>query len=44
MVLNNGIEFAATYFIMLLSLLFTGGGRYSSLDYWLARRAGLAPT
>ena len=37
-VLNNGIEFAATYFIMLLSLLFTGGGRYTSIDYWLSRR------
>jgi uncharacterized membrane protein YphA (DoxX/SURF4 family) len=34
-ILNNGIEFAATYLIMLLSLLFTGGGRYTSLDYWL---------
>ena len=34
-VLKNGIEFAATYFIMLLSLLFTGGGRFTSLDYWL---------
>lgn len=34
-VLNNGIEFAATYFIMLLSLFFTGAGRYASLDYWL---------
>ncbi len=36
-VLNNGIEFAATYFIMLLSLLFFGGGRYVSVDYWLRR-------
>ncbi len=36
-VLNNGIEFAATYFVMLLSLLFTDAGRYVSLDYWLAR-------
>jgi uncharacterized membrane protein YphA (DoxX/SURF4 family) len=36
-ILNNGIEFAATYFIMLLSLLFTGGGRFVSLDYWLGR-------
>ncbi len=36
-VLNNGIEFAATYFVMLLSLLFSGGGRYFSLDYWLKR-------
>jgi len=34
-ILNNGIEFAATYFIMLLSLLFTGGGRYLSADYWI---------
>lgn len=37
-VLNNGIEFAATYFIMLLVLLFTGGGRYVSIDYWLAAK------
>ncbi|MEJ6744348.1 MAG: hypothetical protein QNK66_06150 [Porticoccaceae bacterium] len=27
LVLNNGIEFAATYLIMLLSLIFTGDGR-----------------
>lgn len=37
-VLNNGIEFAVTYLIMLLSLFFTGAGRYVSLDYWLRRR------
>lgn len=37
-VLNNGIEFAATYFIMLLTLFFIGGGRYVSLDDWIARR------
>ena len=37
-VLNNGIEFAATYFVMLLALFFIGGGRYVSADYWLARR------
>ena len=36
-ILNNGIEFAVTYLIMLLSLLFTGGGRYVSLDYYLPR-------
>ena len=36
-ILNNGIEFAATYFIMLLSLLFTGGGRYTSADHWIGR-------
>lgn len=39
-VLNSGIEFAATYFIMLLSLFFTGAGRYFSVDYWLGRRYG----
>ena len=35
-ILNNGIEFAATYFIMLLSLFFTGAGRFISIDYWIA--------
>jgi len=29
---------AATYLIMLLSLLFSGGGRWMSLDYWIAKR------
>jgi len=37
-VLNNGIEFAATYFIMLLALLIIGAGKYASLDYWIAKR------
>lgn len=37
-VLNNGIEFAATYFIMLLALFFIGGGKYLSIDYWVARQ------
>ncbi len=32
--LNNGIEFATTYFIMLLMLFFYGAGRYLSIDYW----------
>ena len=36
-VLNNGIEFAATYFIMLLALFFIGAGRYTSIDYYLSR-------
>lgn len=36
-ILNNGIEFAATYFIMLLALLFVGGGRFVSFDYYLER-------
>ena len=35
---NNGIEWAATYFIMLATLFFLGGGRYFSLDYWIRRR------
>ena len=34
-ILNNGIEFAVTYLIMLFSLLFTGGGRFTSVDYYL---------
>ena len=37
-ILNNGIEFAVTYLIMVLTLLFTGGGRYTSVDHWLAAR------
>ncbi|BDX08587.1 DoxX family protein [Planctobacterium marinum] len=37
-ILNNGVEFAATYFIMLLTLFFIGGGKYVSVDYWLQRR------
>lgn len=36
-ILNNGMEFAVTYAIMLLSLFFTGGGRYVSADYWLMK-------
>ena len=36
-VLNNGIEFAATYFVMLLALLFLGGGRFVSVDWYLGR-------
>ena len=39
--LNNGIEFAMTYFIMLLVLFFQGAGRFLSVDYWIERR--LAP-
>ena len=38
----NGLHdvpgFAATYLIMLLSLLFTGGGRFTSVDYWISQR------
>jgi len=35
---NNGIEWAVTYFIMLLALFFMGGGKYFSVDYWLRKR------
>jgi putative oxidoreductase len=38
-VLNNGIEFAATYFVMLLLLVVYGAGRWCSLDYWLNAKA-----
>lgn len=41
-VLNNGIEFSITYFVMCLTLLFTGAGRYVSIDYWIARYQGRA--
>lgn len=34
-ILNNGMEFAITYLIMLLPLLFYGAGNYVSLDYYL---------
>lgn len=36
-ILNNGIEFGVIYLLMLFSLLFTGGGRFTSVDYFLAR-------
>jgi len=36
-ILNNGIEFAATYLIMLITLFFVGAGRYLSVDDWIRR-------
>lgn len=36
-ILNNGVEFAATYAVMLLSLFFIGGGRFVSVDYWIPK-------
>ncbi|UJF23342.1 HvfX family Cu-binding RiPP maturation protein [Shewanella sp. OMA3-2] len=36
-ILNNGIEFAITYLLMLLALLFIGGGRFVSVDYYIQR-------
>jgi len=35
--LNSGIEFAAIYLAMLVALMVLGGGRYLSLDFYLAR-------
>lgn len=35
---NSGIEWAATYFIILLALFVTGGGKFISVDYWLAKK------
>ena len=36
-IINNGVEFAVTYLVMLLALIKMGGGRFVSLDYWLVR-------
>jgi uncharacterized membrane protein YphA (DoxX/SURF4 family) len=36
-ILKNGIEWAATYFVMLLALFFSGAGKLS-LDHLIARR------
>ena len=36
-ILNNGVEFAVTYFLMLLVLFLYGAGRYVSVDYYLGR-------
>lgn len=35
---NNGIEWGATYFVMLLALFCIGAGKYVSVDYWIARK------
>ncbi|MFN3234183.1 MAG: DoxX family protein [Gammaproteobacteria bacterium] len=36
-ILRNGVEFAATYFVMLLTLFSFGPGRWLSIDYWIKR-------
>ncbi|SDJ66759.1 Uncharacterized membrane protein YphA, DoxX/SURF4 family [Ferrimonas sediminum] len=38
-ILNNGIEFSITYFVMLLALYFLGGGKYTSLDHFWGPKA-----
>lgn len=35
---NNGIEWAVTYFIILFALFVTGGGKFVSVDYWIAKK------
>jgi len=37
LVSNNGIEFGVTYFVMLLALFFSGGGKYFSVDFFLKK-------
>lgn len=34
---NNGIEWAATYFVMLVALFILGGGKWISADFWISR-------
>lgn len=36
-IVNNGIEFAVTYLVMLLALVRMGGGRFVSVDYWASK-------
>jgi len=33
----DSVEMLIIYFIMLATLLFLGGGKYFSLDYWVSR-------
>ena len=33
----DSVEMLVIYFIMLATLLFLGGGKYFSLDYWVSR-------
>lgn len=37
-IIQAGVEHAVTYFIFALTLFFIGGGRFVSLDYWIARK------
>ncbi len=37
-IVNNGIELAVTYLVMLLALFFLGAGKFFSVDYWLHRK------
>ncbi len=35
---NNGVELLVTYSILLIVLLFSGAGKYLSLDYWVSSK------
>jgi len=35
---NKGMEWAATYAILLFVLIFIGSGKYVSADYWIAKK------
>lgn len=37
-ILNNGIEFAVTYLLMLAMLFFHGAGKYLSVDFWIKEK------
>ena len=36
-ILNNGVVLGVTYFVMLLALFYLGGGRFVSLDHYIAQ-------
>ena len=36
-ILNNGVALGVTYFVMLLALFYLGGGRFVSLDHYIAQ-------
>ncbi len=37
-IVKNGIEWAATYLLMLMALMALGAGKFLSVDYWLGRK------
>lgn len=37
-ILQYGMEHHMMYFIMVLTLFFLGGGKYLSMDYWIAKK------
>ena len=37
-ILQSGIEYGASYIVMLFALFFYGAGKYISMDYWIKER------